>query len=638
MAKAKAPKVVVIDFETEAIEDRPVYPPRPVGVSIRLPGGRKSKYWAWGHPTGNNCSPDEGKRRLREAWARPEPKLFHNAKFDIDVAEVHMGAPSLPWDMVHDTMILLFLSNPHLKDLGLKPAAEELLGLPPEERDAVKEWLVENRIIPKNAGPKKVGENLSKAPGKVVAPYAEGDTDRTLALFNLLYPEIVERSMLVPYQRELRLMPLLLANERIGVRVDMDRLERDLTNTYRPAMAKVEAYIFKRLGTGSVNLDSNEELADALVSSGLADEGEFLLTPTGLRSVSAESLQGAISDPKMFLALGYRSRLQTCMLMFMENWLRIGRANQGAIQPSWHQVRQGGTNGKNTGARSGRLITSNPNLLNLSKTFEGRNDGYTHPKFLKLPELPLVRVYMLPDKGQVWGHRDFNQQELRILGHFEDGALLEAYLENPFLDVHTFVQGRIKELLNIDAERRQVKNINFGTIYGEGAGSLAEKMDQPVEAIRRLKSAQLQVLPGLKDLNAGLKALAKANQPLTTWGGREYYCEEPKVVNGRLQTYEYKMLNYLIQPSAADITKEAIIRYHEIKRDSRMLGTVYDEINISAPLKALKREMALLREAMESIELDIPLLSDGKVGPSWGELQKFEEPKFDIKKWYAAHA
>lgn len=634
---AKAPKVVVIDFETEAIQDRPVYPPKPVGVSIRNPGDRKSKYWAWGHPTGNNCTPEEGKRRLREAWARPEPKLFHNAKFDMEVAEVHFGAPPLGSEDFHDTMILLFLSNPHLKDLGLKPAAEALLNLPPEERDAVRDWLVDNRIIPKNAGPKKVGENLSKAPGKVVGPYAEGDTDRTLGLFNKLYPEITERGMYVPYHRERRLMPLLMANERLGMRVDLERLDSDLRTIYRPAMAKVEQYIFKRLGTNSVNLDSNEELANALVASGLADEDAFLLTPTGLRSVSAESLQGAISDPRMFLALGYRSRLSTCMLMFMENWLRIGQANKGIIQPSWHQVRQGGSNGKNTGARSGRLITSNPNLLNLSKTFEGRNDGYTHPKFIKLPELPLVRVYMLPDKGCVWGHRDFSQQELRILGHFEDGALLEAYQANPFLDVHDFVKGEIERLLNIVAERRQVKNINFGTIYGEGAGSLAEKMGVPVEDIRRLKNAQLSVLPGLKELNAGLKALAKAGQPLTTWGGREYYCEEPKVVNGRLQSYEYKMLNYLIQPSAADITKEAIIRYHEIKRDSRMLGTVYDEINISAPAKALKREMALLREAMESIELDIPLLSDGKSGPNWGSLTKFEEPKFDLKKWNAAH-
>jgi DNA polymerase I-like protein with 3'-5' exonuclease and polymerase domains len=632
MAKAKAPKCVVLDFETVAIEGRPVYPPVPVGVSIKLPGQRKSKYWSWGHPTGNNCDFDEAKRRLREAWARPEPKLFHNAKFDIDVAETHMGAPRLPWEQVHDTMFLLFLVNPHLKDLGLKPAAEALLGLKPDERDAIKEWLVANRLVPKNASNKVVGKMLCMAPGTVVGPYAEGDTDRTEGLFNKLYPEVVERGMLAAYQRELRLLPLLLDNERIGVRVDMGRLEKDLRTVYRPAMGKVEAYILKRLGKKDINLDSNEELADALESAGLAED--FFLTPTGKRSVSAESLEQAIKDTKMFLALGYRSRLQTCTSIFMENWLRIGQANQGFIQPSWHQVRQGG-DGKNTGARSGRLITSNPNLLNLSKTFEGRNDGYTHPKFIKLPELPLVRVYMLPDKGHEWGHRDFSQQELRILGHFEDGALLQAYMDNPFLDVHDFVRGKIKELLNMEAARTQVKNINFGTIYGEGAGSLAEKMGVPVTEIRKLKAAQLSVLPGLKELAAGLKQLAKEGKPLTTWGGREYYCEEPKVINGRLQTYEYKMLNYLIQPSAADCTKEAVLRYHEVKKDSRFLVTVYDEINISAPPRAMKREMALLREAMESIEFDIPMLSDGKVGPNWGSLKKYEEPKFNQKKWLA---
>ena len=104
-----------------------------------------------------------------------------------------------------------------------------------------------------------------------------------------------------------------------------------------------------------------------------------------------------------------------------------------------------------------------------------------------------------------------------------------------------------------------------------------------------------------------------------------YYTEPPKVINKRLCSFEYKLLNYLIQGSAADCTKEAVIRYHDVKRDGRFLVTVYDEITNSAPKKAYKQEMQLMREVMGSIEFDIPMISDGKTGKSWGDLEKFVE-------------
>jgi len=91
-------------------------------------------------------------------------------------------------------------------------------------------------------------------------------------------------------------------------------------------------------------------------------------------------------------------------------------------------------------------------------------------------------------------------------------------------------------------------------------------------------------------------------------------------------TYEYKLLNYLVQGSAADITKEAILRYHRHpKRTGRFLVTVYDEINVSA--KKAAHEMEILRQCMEGIELDVLLLSDGKTGPNWGTLTKFVDTR-----------
>jgi DNA polymerase I-like protein with 3'-5' exonuclease and polymerase domains len=92
-------------------------------------------------------------------------------------------------------------------------------------------------------------------------------------------------------------------------------------------------------------------------------------------------------------------------------------------------------------------------------------------------------------------------------------------------------------------------------------------------------------------------------------------------------TYEYKLLNYLVQGSAADATKEAIIRHHNHpKREARFMVTVYDEINASAAKKRMALEMEILRETMESLEFDVPMLSDGKTGPNWGTLTKYKDP------------
>jgi DNA polymerase I-like protein with 3'-5' exonuclease and polymerase domains len=90
-------------------------------------------------------------------------------------------------------------------------------------------------------------------------------------------------------------------------------------------------------------------------------------------------------------------------------------------------------------------------------------------------------------------------------------------------------------------------------------------------------------------------------------------------------TYEYKLLNYLIQGSAADATKEAILRYyHHPQRRGRFLVTVYDEINSSA--KDYKTDMRVMKECMESLEFDVLMLSDGKIGPNWGTLTKYVDP------------
>jgi DNA polymerase I-like protein with 3'-5' exonuclease and polymerase domains len=274
-----------------------------------------------------------------------------------------------------------------------------------------------------------------------------------------------------------------------------------------------------------------------------------------------------------------------------------------------------------------------------------KGDGYTHPKFLRdLPPLPLARKYLLPDKDGVWLHRDFNQQELRTLAHFENGALAARYRERPYrnsngsmrFDVHSTVQAGILELAGFELNRDHTKIVNFSDIYGKGLTGLAEEIGVDRNTAGKIRNAKDLLMPGVKELRQQIEDWGRAGRPIVTWGGREYYAEPPSYSEKykRVMDYFYKLLNYEIQPSAADMTKEAIICYDgHPKRESRFLVTVYDEMNVSTPsLKGLSakakrdcvaREMAVLRECMETIPVSVPMLSDGKTGPNWAELTKF---------------
>src|SRR5574343_609929 len=197
----KTPRPATVDFETFKIRSRPTYPPVPVGVSIKL-WGKPARYYSWGHPTKNNCTWGEARRALQAVWTSPNGVLFHNGKFDVDVAEVHMGLEIPRWDQIHDTMFLLFLDDPHQFELGLKPSAKRLLGIEPEERDEVVEWLVKTQPIPNvrigrgRQSKHPAGAYIAYAPGDLVGRYANGDTDRTEALFDLLWTKTRDRGML----------------------------------------------------------------------------------------------------------------------------------------------------------------------------------------------------------------------------------------------------------------------------------------------------------------------------------------------------------------------------------------------------------------------------------------------------------
>jgi DNA polymerase I-like protein with 3'-5' exonuclease and polymerase domains len=163
-------------------------------------------------------------------------------------------------------------------------------------------------------------------------------------------------------------------------------------------------------------------------------------------------------------------------------------------------------------------------------------------------------------------------------------------------------------------------------IYGMGLGTLAVKMEVNVDTARTLRQAYLKTFDGLEDMNKDMKRRSRDNEPIRTWGGREYYCEPPVIIHGKLRTFDYKMLNKLIQGSAADCTKEGICRYHEAG-GKRMLLTVHDEFLNTAPKAEAEEEMQLLKQTIESVEFDLPMLSEGK----WSSTSWYNMTDYDVK-------
>ena len=598
--------LICLDFETEAIDgNTTTNPPRPVGLAVDWPG-RERRYYAWGHPTGNNCIETDGARLLHEAWESGRALLFHNAKFDLAVAMKWFGLPMPDWTRIHDTLFLLFLDNPHARSLSLKPAAEQYLNWPPDEQDAVADWLRAHKIITKTQRP---GAFISKCDGAVVGEYALGDTDRTGALFERLYPKLDE-GMRAAYDRERKLLPILMANEARGMRVDVPRLSADIM-TLRAGIRSADLWLRKTLGVGDLNLDADADVADALRRGGIVTE--FEKTATGRDSTSKKTLTAdKFSDPRIWQVLGYRNRAQTLLSMSMEPWL-LDAQQSGRIHTEWNQVRSGHGN-EWGGTRTGRLSCSR--FQNIAKSFDGRPDGWAQPTWLVPTPLPLVRDYILPEEGETWLHRDYSQQEFRIVAHYADGDILRAYQDNPHVDFHTAMQERLRGI-GMVVDRPTVKGISFGILYGMGLARLAEHLKISEATAKALRTAARQAMPDVLALDAELKSRARYGEPLRTWGGRLYHCEQAD--DGR--DLSYKMLNVLVQGSAADCTKEALVRLADAGwGGGSLLVTIHDEINLSA--KSVKKTDKVLREVMEGIEFDVKMLTEKKIGPTWGQLTK----------------
>lgn len=583
-----------LDVESFEIEDGSPCLPEPVGCSIRFPDGH-SNYYAWGHPTGNNCTKEDFGVLLRSIWN--ERWLTQNGcNFDVPVLAHHFGLPERDPLLTEDTLFASYLHNPYARSLSLKPLCEDWLGMPPDEQQELYDWIMAYTDCRSR---KSAGAWIAHTPADLCGKYAVGDTDRTFALWEHVSP-LVFPSMLEPYQREQRLAPVLVDIRDRGVRCDLQRLKED----YATAMLKrdeLDRMIRVKLWAPDLNPGSNEELGAALLARGCRG---FLLTPKGKVSMAKPSLEAALaSEPELQVMLSSRSTYDTLIGTFMGPWIKYAEKNNGRIHASYSQVRDP----DDYGTRTGRLSSSRPNFQNVPNNLG--MDFFGDP-------FPEMRSYLLPEEGQVWVCGDFKNQEPRLTAHFEDGRLLEAFNADHMLDPYIFVRD-VCGLPKDKGGRKHAKAIFLGLVYAMGIQKLADDLGLTYEQAASLKRTVLGAIPDVADLISDCRKRFKIGLPIRTLGGRLYYCEPPS--NGR--SYEYKSINTLVQGSAADQTKEALIYAHPRLRaiGGRLLGTVHDEYSASVFEKDVDRTMDMMQKSANALQCDVPMVMDICVGKNWAE-------------------
>jgi len=504
-------------------------------------------------------------------------------------------------------------------------------------------WLVEHQPVPGiklvAKRPKKkskakakadsrtryAGAYVAYAPVELVAKYAIGDVERTWKLAQKVGKVLTDREMVKAYRREVDLIEPIMDMERRGVPVDVVALRVDVS-LYERAMTTVDAWLHKRLkvpADNKVNWNSADELVAHMLRAKVATKESLGMTKSGKKvQTNKEALERGVTDKQVLAVLKYRSRVGSSLETFMRPWLAMAEKTGGRIHTTWFTTRH-----DEHGARTGRL-SSSPNLQNMTKRkvvlFDGGVPAWW--KKLGLPELPFVRRYVIAEKGHVLIDRDKSQQEIRIFAHYEDGPLLEAYNADPWLDVYNLVLPKVNALLETPVVRDTIKTVVLAKLYGMGIGLVAVRLKVDVTTAQKISDAVISALPGLKSLSRALRDQIGKGLPIRTWGGREYYCEPARIVDGRMRTFEYKMINALIQASAADDLKECILWWwRKVPKKFRMLLTVHDELVASVPTADVHRGMELLKKAVNHVKFDVPMLSEGKTGPNMASLADYDK-------------
>ena len=579
-------KVISFDTETTSTDEMQA---ELVGISLSVKEGT-GYYIPVGHKTGQNLPLELVISTLREPLTNPGiGKLAHNAKYDY-IVMTRYGIRVTP--LTFDTMLAGFVVDPGSRNLGLKNMAFVRLG---EEMTEIEELI----------GKGKNQISMVEVEVSAAAAYAAADAETTLRLIPPLVEDLdrVGGNKLME-EIELPLITLLAEMEMRGILLDL-HFFADMTEELQGRLNEIVKQVYDSVGK-EFNLNSTQQLSDILFNRlRLEPPDRGRKTASGHYSTSAavlESLRGKHEVVDWVLEHRELSKLKSTYLDALP--LAVN-PDTGRVHTSYGQ----------TGAVTGRLSSSNPNLQNIPiRTAEGRR----------------VRNCFIARPGNVLLSVDYSQIELRIVAHMaEDEGMLTAFRQGQ--DIHATTAGAIYSV-PLEAvtkeQRRHAKAINFGLIYGMSAFGLTRSTELTLAESQDFVDAYFRQFPGVKRYLDGIRRIAAEQGYVETLLGRRRYfpmLKNPTNVNLKNRE-EREAINAPIQGTAADIMKIAMLKIptalQKAGLSGKMLLQVHDEIVLECPESELEATARVVRVTMEAAyPLNIPPLTEARWGPSWGEMQ-----------------
>lgn len=511
-------------------------------------------------------------------------KIGHNLKFDHLVLENHGVSMQ---GISFDTLIAAWLLNPGSFSLGLKNIVFQELGIQMQE--------IEELI---GKGKKQI--SMAEVPVHDVANYACADADMAFRLKIALEKKLKSQKLLHVFETyELPLIAVLARMERNGVRIDCDFL-RGMSEDVTRQLDLIIKEIYRSVGH-EFNLNSPKQLADVL----FIELKLPTITKTKTGFSTDESVLSSLKNahPAISSLLKYRelSKLKNTYIDALPNLVD----DQSRLHTSFNQ----------TGASSGRLSSSDPNLQNIPiRTELGAK----------------IRNAFIVPKGSVILAADYSQIELRILAHLsQDPVLVSAFKHNE--DVHTVTASTIYGVSkdNVTKDMRRVgKTVNFALMYGISAFGLSQQLGISRHEAQAFIERYFITYSGVKEFFDKLLKKASEDGFVETISGRRRYIPELKSTIPNLKRAGERMaLNLPMQGTSADIIKLAMVaidRYLvQNNFQTKMVLQVHDELVFEAHQAELATIAPRIRSAMtNATHLSVPLVVDLKAGKSWGETKQ----------------
>ncbi|KUJ78924.1 DNA polymerase I [Ruegeria profundi] len=510
-------------------------------------------------------------------------KIGQNMKYDAKIFKRY-GIDIAPID---DTMLMSYAMHGGEHGHGMDTLSERYLSHTPIP---IKPLL----------GSGKSAITFDKVPIDEATAYAAEDADITLRLWRLFKPQLHQAQVTTVYETlERPLVPVLTEMEMHGIKVDRDVLSR-MSNAFAQKMAGLEAEIHELAGE-TFNVGSPAQLGEILFDKMGLEGGKK--GKTGKYSTGADILEDLATEhelPRRVLDWRQLSKLKSTYT----------DALQTHINPDTGRVH---TSYSITGANTGRLASTDPNLQNIPvRTEEGRR----------------IREAFVAEPGNVMVSLDYSQIELRILAHIADiPALKQAFTDG--LDIHAMTAS---EMFDVPPDemtpdiRRKAKAINFGVIYGISGFGLARNLRIPRAEAQGFIDRYFERFPGIRKYMDDTIAFAKDHGYVQTLFGRKIHTPEINAKGPHAGFSRRAAINAPIQGTAADVIRRAMVRMPDAINGlpAKMLLQVHDELLFEVAEDAVDQVIDVARDVMEgasnpAVKLDVKLSVDAGQGANWAE-------------------